>query len=124
MAPAYTRFEAPFTLKGNQLGRRDFRSGVDSSVQKNTDYSQNSDKIYGRKKCLIFAFFYQHYGRNFCRNLDQITVKNKVQNSIFFHRVFTAVIFHYGRKYSDRKYSDCNGEKYKNGPQESDSSFF
>jgi hypothetical protein len=34
-------------------------AGVDSSVQKNSDYGQNSDEIYGRKKCLILAFF-QH----------------------------------------------------------------
>jgi hypothetical protein len=38
--------------------RRKFaQSGVDSSVQKNSDYGQNSDEIYGRKKCFILAFF-------------------------------------------------------------------
>jgi hypothetical protein len=42
--------------------------GVNSSVQKNSDYGQNSDKIYGRKKCLILAFFFNITAVIFCRN--------------------------------------------------------
>jgi hypothetical protein len=51
-----------------------------------------SDKIYGRNKCLVLAFFCQHYGRKFCRNFVLITVQYKVENSNFFHRDF------YGQK--------------------------
>jgi hypothetical protein len=42
--------------------------GVDSSVQKTAITAKIPTKFTAVKKCLILAFFCQHYGRKFCRN--------------------------------------------------------
>jgi hypothetical protein len=81
----YSRFGAPFDCDGLPVtkgpagladmgsvqsgpGNQGSGSGVNSSVQKNSNYGQNSDKIYGRKKMFDSCIFCQHYGRKFCRN--------------------------------------------------------